>query len=516
MKLPRLVVWLYAITFALILVAHLPLQAADQAQWGQAGSRNMVSDETDLPIAADPDTGAGVRWSVDLGHSAYCTPVISQGRVLIGTNNAAPMVPQRTGTRGVLLCLDDRDGSLLWQLVVPRRLTITGTELPAGEPQDPYLDQPEISLCSPPTVEGDRVYVVTNRDEVVCLDLHGLADGNDGPFQDEGQYLVQRDAQPIEVLPSDADILWVFDMPQQAGVYPHDSPHSSILIDGPYLYLNTGNGVDNTHRKIRRPDAPSLIVLDKQTGRLVGQDNEGIGPRIFHCTWSSPARGVVNGRPLIFFCGGDGVVYAFEPMPDQVPAADVHLLQRVWRFDCDPTSPKEDVHQYVGNHSESPSNIMGMPVFYKNCVYVCGGGDFWWGKNEAFIKCIDATGTGDITATGQVWSHPLQRHSCTTPAIVDDMVFVGDLGRMIYCLDAATGQLHWEHDTRGPVWSTLLAADGRLYCGSDDRRLHVLAARRHKQVLATTLLNDRIRTTPVAANGALYVNTLSRLYKFGK
>ena len=57
------------------------------------------------------------------------------------------------------------------------------------------------------------------------------------------------------------------------------------------------------------PKAPSLIALDKTTGRLVARDDEQVGPRIFHCTWSSPALGQVNGRKLVFFCGGDGVVY---------------------------------------------------------------------------------------------------------------------------------------------------------------------------------------------------------------
>ena len=64
-----------------------------------------------------------------------------------------------------------RTASLQWQLVVPRLL---------GE--DGYLDQPNIGFCSPPTVEGNRAYVVTNRSEVVCLDLNGQSDGNDGPY----------------------------------------------------------------------------------------------------------------------------------------------------------------------------------------------------------------------------------------------------------------------------------------------------------------------------------------------
>ena len=148
----------------------------------------------------------------------------------------------------------------------------------------------------------------------------------------------------------------------------------------------------HARRRATSPTAPSLIVLDKATGRLVAQDDERIGPRIFHCTWSSPALGEVGGRRLVFFGGGDGVCYAFEPCPSRrPPATGAERCERVWRFDCDPTAPKENVHRYISNRKESPSNIKSMPVFHDGRVYVTVGGDIWWGKHQAWLKCIDAT-----------------------------------------------------------------------------------------------------------------------------
>lgn len=52
-------------------------------------------------------------------------------------------------------------------------------------------------MFAPPTVGGDRVYMVTNRNEVVCLDLHGLANGNDGPCRDEARRVVPTDKKPL-------------------------------------------------------------------------------------------------------------------------------------------------------------------------------------------------------------------------------------------------------------------------------------------------------------------------------
>ena len=54
-----------------------------------------------------------------------------------------------------------------------------------------------------------------------------------------------------------------------------------------------------------------------------------------------------------------------------------------------------------------------MPVFHNNRLYVAGGGDIWWGKNEAWLKCIDATRTGDITT--KALSGPIRCTSTSCP-----------------------------------------------------------------------------------------------------
>ena len=480
--------------------------AADRPQWGQQYSRNMVSDEKDLPDTFDPSTGANIYWSVPLGTESYSTPVIANGKVLLGTNNAFPRDERHQGQRGILLCLEEATGRLCWQLVVPHF------------EHERYLDWRSGGMSSPATVEGNRVYTVTNRAEVVCLDLRGQSDGNDGPFLDEGRHMAPAGAEAMTVTGIDADVLWLFDMPTQIGMNPHDTAHSSILLHGQYLYINTGNGVNPTHTGIPAPDAPSLIVLDKTTGRLVAQDGERIGPRIFHCTWSSPALGVVNGTTLVFFCGGDGVCYAFRALAPAASTAEdpVKTLERVWRFDGDPSAPKEDVHRYVRNRRVSPSNIKSMPVFYNDRLYVTLGGDIWWGKNEAWLQCIDATGSGDITQTGLLWSYPVERHCCVTPAILGDLIFLGDLGRKIYCVSARTGQAYWTHEARGQIWASPLVADGKVYVGSKRGEVYIFAASQEKQILAKVDLGSPINPSPVAANGVLYIATMRELFALKK
>jgi outer membrane protein assembly factor BamB len=485
-------------------VSAAAVLAGDQPQWGQAWTRNMVSDETGLVEDFDLQTGRNVKWVVTLGSETWGTPTVSQGRVFLGTNNDPPRDPRHKGDRSLLLCLDEKDGSLQWQLVVPK----LGPDI--------YLDWPKAGVVSPATVEGNRVYVVTNRGEAVCLDIEGQRNGNDGPYVDEGRHMVPDPNEPLEVTAIDADIIWLYDIPNQAGTWPHDGAHASILIDGDFLYVNTSNGVDNTHAKIRRPEGPSLIVLDKKTGRLLARDNEGIGPRIFHSTWSSPAMGVVNGRKQIFFCGGDGVVYAFEPLTAAPPEGKVEMLQRVWRFDPDPTGPKENVSQYLRNREVSPSNVKSMPVLHDNRLYITVGGDIWWGKDQAWLKCLDATKTGDVTGSASIWSYDLKDHCCSTPAVHEGLVYVADCGRLIHCVDAGTGKVCWTQETKGDIWASTLIADGKLYVGTNRRDFWILAAGREKKVLSTVQMDSAVSSTVAAANGVVYVTTMRKLYALKK
>ncbi|MSU20778.1 MAG: pyrrolo-quinoline quinone [Pedosphaera sp.] len=494
----------------------------------------MISEDKNLTEAFDPKTGKNIRWTAKIGTETHSTPVVAGGRVFIGTNNGEPRDPKHQGDRGVLMCFDEKKGDLLWQLVVPKR------------EEDPYHDWPKSGISSPATVEGDRVYVVSNRGEVMCLDVRGMANGNDGPYRDEGVHMTPRGTnappQPLQVGPLDADIIWIFDLTSGAGIWSHDAAHSSILIQGQHLYLNSGTGVDNTHKRIRTPDAPSLVVLDKATGLLLARDDEHIAPNVFHCTWSAPSLGEVNERPLVFFAGGNGVVYSFDLIdqssrreagfpgkfetqdlkpsaekisPQSAPTSvgsNVLKLKKIWQFDFDPTAPKEDVHRYNSNRRESPSNIYGMPVFFRNRIYVAGGGDLFWGKNEAWLKCIDATKTGDITRSGEIWSYPLDRHVMSTPAVHDGLVFIADCGRKVHCVDAQTGKPYWTHEIKGDVWASPLAADGKVYLGTRSGEFWVFAASKEKRILSFIELGSPISATATAANGVLYVATMTHLY----
>lgn len=474
------------------------LRAADQPQWGAAWGRNLVSGETGLPDGFDPATGRNLRWSAAHGGESYATPIVAGGRVYIGGNNAEPRDPRRGGDRGVLFCFAERDGQFLWQLAVPKRT------------EDPYYDWPKTGWSSPVTVEGDRVYTVSNRGEVLCLDARGLNQGKP-TFDGEAAMLSRPGEEGQPAAAPDGNVLWRFDLVKAAGIWPHDGAHSSILIRGDLLYLNTGTGVDNTHKVIRTPDAPSLVVIDKRNGRFVARDREGIAPRVFHCTWSSPAILQQGGKDVVVFAGGDGVLYGFEPLTTIPETAEPATLHRLWRKPFDTNAPAGDIHPFLSNRAEGPSNIYGLPVWEGGRLYVAGGGDVFWGKNEAWLRCY--TLTPSSTASPEVaWSAPLDRHTMSTPAVSGGLVYVSETTRKLRCLDAANGSEVWTQTLAGEVWASPLVADGKVYIGDRAGDFWVMAAGREKRLLSRVSLHEPISGTATAANRTLYISTSAHLY----
>jgi outer membrane protein assembly factor BamB len=484
-------------------------RASDWPQWGGTPARNMYSPAKNLPYDFDPGqlrpdsedidlaTSRNVKWAVKLGSSSYGNATISGGKVFVGTNNDNPRDARHQGDRGILMVFDEETGEFLWQLVVPK--------LAAGK----INDWEHLGLLSSPAVDGDRVYIVTSRGEVMCLDVNGLANGNTGPFKDEAQYIAGPGNPRAELGPKDADIIWVYDMIHELGAFPHNAANSSVLIGGGLVYASTGNGQDWTHSSAPFPFAPTVIALGKETGELRGQDDAGIGFRVFHGQWGSPALGKVNGRELVLFGAGDGWCYAFDSRP-----ADGRL-ELVWKYDCNPPEYKSRNGKLIAySDSQGPSEIISTPVFFKGRVYVTTGQDPEHGEGVGRLVCIDAAQTGDISSTGTVWDYRKIHRSLSTVSIDPDtgLLFAADFSGFIHCLDAQTGAVHWVHDMKAHVWGSTLVADGKLYVGDEDGDFAVLAVDKEKKLISETNFGAPIYSTPVVANGVIYVATSTHLY----
>lgn len=503
-------------TFAIFLVAPLSLlHAADWPQWGGTASRNMVSAEKNLPETFVPgqkgtqgegvllDTTRNVKWAVRIGDFSCGTPAVAGGKVFI-----AGMLKRQ----GVMNCFDEATGRLLWQWKKPCRSDLKADAMN-------FRTFPKrLGVCSTPVVDGDRLYFVDQNCMVVCLSIHGKAPTSGAEV---GQ----------------ARVIWTFDMyaDKAVGSRPSDACNGSPLIDGDMLYVTTSNGVDriikvpikeDAARRCFAPDAPTLIVLDKRTGRFLAKDTAPTAANMLHGQWSSPSMGTVQGRKLVFLGGGDGNCYAFEAL-DSVPKEPV-TLKTAWWVDCNPKEYRSfggmDMieHYTLGDKRRRDtinkpndgsfigmSEIIATPVFYKNRVYVAIGRDPDHGRG--MLLCLDANQKGDSTKTAKIWTYKGLDRTLSTVSISDGLLYIADVAGRVHCLNVDTGKVQWIYESDSRTIASTLVADGKIFLPTE-KHLHILAAGTRMKLLSRIGLGAPSWVTPVAANGTLYIASRNYLW----
>jgi outer membrane protein assembly factor BamB len=491
--------------------------ALNWTMFGGDATRNMVNTKA-KGIASEWDTDAGVniKWSADLGSKAYGGPIVAGGVVLMGTNNQNPRDKKHLDAKGkpidmgVVMAFNEADGKFLWQNAYDK--------LKAGR----VVDWPLEGICSNPVVEGPKTYYVSNRCEVVCADLA------------TGKHI------------------WTLDMIGKLGVFPHNLSVCSPLLVGDHLWIVTANSVDEGHINVPAPKAPSFIKVDKRNGEVLWQDNTptinltkvpaggdnkdflkklvNSGELIQHGQWSNPAYAVVQGQPQVVFPGGNGWIYSFDP--------DGKLL---WKFDC---NPKDSIYELSGRGTRN--DFIATPVIYKDRVYIGVGQDPEHETGVGHLWCIDMTKRGDVSPelvvdntvfppktkknpeSAAVWHYggsitdPAERRklgrnnyfgrTMSTVAIHEGILYASELLGWMHCLDADTGKVHWTHNAEDAVWSSPTYIDGKVFLGTDAGKVYVFEHGKTKKILSTVEMDGRIRATPVAANGVLYVVTDNRIY----
>ncbi len=504
------------------LIAQMDVGPNDWPQWGGTSLRNSVSDQVGIPIEWDIASGTNVRWVAALGSETYGNPVVANGHVYVGTNNGAGYVKRYPPEvdLGVLACFDEKTGKFLWQH--------SNEKLPTGR----VHDWPQQGVCAAPLVDGDRLWYVSNRGEVNCLDTEGFYDGeNDGVRTEPNE---NKD---------EADVVWSFNMMRELGVSQHNMCSCSVTCAGNLLFVNTSNGVDEGHINIPADSAPSFICMNRETGEVLWTDNSP-GKNILHGQWSSPAYDVLGGVPQVIFGGGDGWLYGFDARGENGKS------KLLWKFDC---NPKDSV--YVLGGAATRNHIIATPVIYDGLVYVAVGEDPEHGEGDGHLWCVDPTKRGDVSPTlvynaadpskpiphkrlkalepekgdferdnpnsAAVWHYvgnnpeefeTTMHRSCGTVAIKDDLLFIADFSGVFHCLDAKTGKAHWTYDMFAASWASPLIVGDRVYIADEDGDIAIFKVSNEQEMLGEINMGSAVYTTPVAANNTLFIANRSQLF----
>jgi len=105
----------------------------------------------------------------------------------------------------------------------------------------------------------------------------------------------------------------------------------------------------------------------------------------------------------------------------------------------------------------------------------------------------------------------------STVSVHDGLLYAGELDGYIHCLDARSGQKYWDHDLKSAVWGSSYWADGKVYIGTEDGDIFIFQHGKEKKLLTKVEMEgEPVRSTPIVANGVLYVMTEYHLYAIQK
>jgi outer membrane protein assembly factor BamB len=341
-------------------------------------------------------------------------------------------------------------------------------------------------------VEGNRVYYVSNRGELMCVDLQGFHDKkNDGPYQDEKSTGL-----------ADGDVIWKIDMVKELGVFKRDAsdfgnPTSSPIIYENLVYCVTGHGRLDRDSPFNA-DAPSFIAVHKHTGKVVWSSNEP-GGNIICSQWSSPALVRVNEQVQVVFPGGDGCLYGFEPKSGR----------RIWKVDCN--APRKLGE--CGMETDLRGFFFPKLTVRKNSIYVgIHQGEAPWSTTHFPLYAINLQRHGKPTFH---WIRNDKEFSGTlgSVAVAGDIMFtVSDTGWLM-ALDVANGRELSRCDLLGQpsTWGSPYIHGGKLYVATVDR-LFVFSSGRDYKCLGQYDFGTTIRGTPVSDGKYLYVTTNSYVW----
>ena len=230
------------------------------ADWPQWRGPDLSGSSPDTGFAKNWSATEGVRWKTPLPGFSGATPAVSGERIFVSSPNADKDL--------LLLCLNRRDGKVLWQKVLSTGDTTKGKTSP--------------NMASPsPVTDGKTVYVLFGTGEFVALDF-------------DGKIVWQRN---LAVEFGRFSLMWLYGS-------------SPLLFEG-HLYLQVLQRdpvpPDYTHALDGKAERESfLLCMDAATGktvwRVVRPTDAG---RESQESYATPMPLLFNGRKELVIIGGD-------------------------------------------------------------------------------------------------------------------------------------------------------------------------------------------------------------------
>ncbi len=396
----------------------------DWPQW-QGPDRNAISKERGL-LQEWPAQGPPIVWKIKGIGSGMGGVAISNGR-LYTTGDS--------GDASWVFALKESTGELLWKAKIGQGGEIGFSVKPSGP-------------RSTPTIDGDRLYILSQFGELVC-------------YTTAGKEVWRKD--------------FVKDF---GGIVPTWGYAESVLIDGNRLICTPG-----------APDA-ALIALDKMTGRTIWKSDVPIRAATGSSRGGRPNRGPESGANYasIIAIDFEGVRQYVQFTAKTLAGFSAATGKALWQYDP------------VAAHITCSTPIYQEGLVFGSSAYDGGGGAVRLSKEA----------DGRIKATEVYFTNHMRNHH--GGMIVADGALYGaaggNEGGFLVCLDFKTGQVLWR-ERQAPKGS-LAMADGRLYLRAESGTMILIEPNREKYLERGRFEQpERSREQawphPVIANGKLYL-----------
>lgn len=438
------------------------------------------SEAQDDSIRAAPKWDCGLQskdpsrvvWKSGVGGSYAGALGMGDGRILVGSSDSRP----GGGGGGVMTALDS-SGRLLWRA---RHPGLKNRIHDMGQP-----------IESQPCFDGKRAYYMSNRGELMCVDVEGFRDGkNDGPFKGEKD-------QGAE----DVDIVWKIDLMEELGVFKREAgdvgnPIPSPIVLGDLVFCGTAHGIDGTRGYHADPKPPSFLAVHKLTGKIAWSSNAP-GADIIYAQWSSPVCARVKGADQVIFPGGDGFLYGFEPTTGK----------QLWKLDCHIPGALDQHKKDIAfaERLGSRFGFHGKPIVHEDMLYVALNDRIEFRVPLPLLAIHLAAPDGQPRI---VWKFddPAFKGTLVSAAVDGGLLFVTGADCTLFALDARTGREWWRAKLDDDVgyFASPVVHRGRVYAGGEST-VTVFEAARQKKCVGTYEFDSAYPSTPQFADDQMFV-----------
>ena len=262
----------------------------------------------------------------------------------------------------------------------------------------------------------------------------------------------------------DGNVLWRNNDLHYAPV--HGNGGTPVLVDGALIFSCDGS------------DKRFVVALDAGDGRVLWKKD-----RTEH-----PQKGFSFGTPLVITVAGRTQVVSQGS--NVVAAYDPKTGDEIWRV------------RYEGY------SVVPRPVYGNGLLYLSTGFD------SPKLLAIRPDGRGDVTDTHIAWTWNKNAPNSPSPLLLDDELYVVSDGGILTCLDAREGTERWHAHIGGHYSASPIAADGKVYCLSEEGLGVVVKADKDKfQLIAKNPLNEQTLASYGVLDGDLLIRTETSLYR---